>query len=80
MFCCLRLMQMSLVRFPSIGKHERDDLIERQTICRIAFKGSKYSYIAPFQYVTIEGTLYFYFTNYGRKMRTLDVTSDYALK
>ena len=62
---------MRLVKLPSMGKHEIDDLIKRQMICRIAFRGSKYPYIAPFQYVTIGGTLYFHFTNYGRKMRML---------
>jgi nitroimidazol reductase NimA-like FMN-containing flavoprotein (pyridoxamine 5'-phosphate oxidase superfamily) len=62
---------MRLVKLPSMGKHDIDDLIKQQMICRIAFRGSKYPYIAPFQYVTIGGTLYFHFTNYGRKMRML---------
>lgn len=62
---------MRVVKLPSMGKHDLDDLIKQQMICRIAFRGSKYPYIAPFQYVTIGGTLYFHFTNYGRKMRML---------
>ena len=62
---------MSIVKLPSMKEHEIDDLIERQMICRIAFRGSKYPYIAPFQYITIGGTLYFHFTNYGEKMRML---------
>lgn len=41
-------------------------------LCRIAFKGDKYPYIAPFQYVFMNGTLYFHFTDYGKKMRLLE--------
>jgi nitroimidazol reductase NimA-like FMN-containing flavoprotein (pyridoxamine 5'-phosphate oxidase superfamily) len=63
---------LNVVKLPPMGKHEIDDLIERQTICRIAFKGESYPYIAPFQYATIGGTLYFHFTNYGEKMRMLE--------
>lgn len=62
---------MRVTKLPSMTKHEIDDLIRRQIICRIAFRGSMYPYIAPFQYVMIGGTLYFHFTNYGRKMRML---------
>ena len=40
-------------------------------ICRIAFKGKKYPYMAPFQYVLMDGSLYFHFTDYGRKMKLL---------
>jgi nitroimidazol reductase NimA-like FMN-containing flavoprotein (pyridoxamine 5'-phosphate oxidase superfamily) len=66
---------LRIVKLPSMKEHEIDDLIERQMICRIAFRGSRYPYIAPFQYVTIGGTLYFHFTNYGGKMRMLGTDS-----
>ena len=71
---------MRLVKLPSMGKHEIEDLIKQQMICRIAFKGGEYPYIAPFQYVTIGGTLYFHFTNYGRKMRMLGADSNVCVE
>lgn len=33
--------------------------------------GDKYPYVAPFQYVFMNGSLYFHFTDYGRKMGLL---------
>jgi len=53
-------------------KREIEELIREQMICRIAFKGDEYPYMAPFQYVFINGSLYFHFTDYGRKMRLLE--------
>jgi len=53
-------------------KHEIEKLIREQMLCRIAFKGDKYPYMAPFQYVFMNGSLYFHFTDYGRKMRLLE--------
>jgi len=53
-------------------KDEIEKLIREHVICRIAFKGDKYPYVAPFQYVFINGSLYFHFTDYGRKMRSLE--------
>jgi len=47
-------------------------LINDEMICRIAFVGTKYPYIAPFQYVYTNGSLYFHFTDYGRKMKLLE--------
>ena len=47
-------------------------LIQHQTLCRIAFKGGAYPYMAPFQYVRMHGALYFHFTDYGMKMRLLE--------
>lgn len=60
-----------MVRLPKMGEKEIETLISRQNICRIAFNDSKYPYMAPFQYVRIDGALYFHFTDYGRKMRLL---------
>ena len=71
---------MRVVKLPSMGKHDIDYLIKQQMICRIAFRGSKYPYIAPFQYVTIGGTLYFHFTNYGRKMKRLGTDSNVCVE
>jgi nitroimidazol reductase NimA-like FMN-containing flavoprotein (pyridoxamine 5'-phosphate oxidase superfamily) len=53
-------------------KIEIEQLIREQMLCRIAFKGDAYPYIAPFQYVFMDGTLYFHFTDYGKKMKLLE--------
>jgi len=52
-------------------KQEIEDLISEQLLCRIAFKGEMYPYMAPFQYAYMKGTLYFHFTDYGKKMKLL---------
>jgi hypothetical protein len=51
-----------------MDKNEIEKLLKEQMLCRIAFKAEEYPYIAPFQYVLMNDTLYFHFTNYGRKM------------
>jgi len=63
---------LTIVRLPKMEKHEIEKLIREQMLCRIAFKGDKYPYVAPFQYVLMNGSLYFHFTDYGRKMRLLE--------
>jgi nitroimidazol reductase NimA-like FMN-containing flavoprotein (pyridoxamine 5'-phosphate oxidase superfamily) len=59
---------MTKVKMPRMGKHEIEQLIREQFLCRIAFKGESLLYIAPFQYAVIGDTLYFHFTDYGKKM------------
>ena len=51
---------------------EIEQVLQDQLLCRIAFKGDKYPYVAPFQYVFMDGSLYFHFTDYGRKMKLLE--------
>lgn len=51
-----------------MNEKEIQKLISEQFLCRIAFRGEAQPYIAPFQYVVVDGTLYFHFTDYGRKM------------
>jgi len=53
-------------------KSEIENLLQEQMLCRIAFKGDTYPYMAPFQYVLIDGFLYFHFTDYGKKMKLLE--------
>ena len=55
-----------------MSKREIKELIQEQSICRIAFKGGEYPYMAPFQYVVVNGQLYFHFTDYGKKMKLLE--------
>ena len=63
---------MTVLKLPRMTKQEMWRLIRRQRLCRIAFKGEEYPYIAPFQYVVLGGSLYFHFTDYGKKMRLLE--------
>ena len=63
---------MAIVKLPKMKKDEVNKLIREQIICRIAFRGVETPYIAPFQYVIMNGSLYFHFTDYGRKMKLLE--------
>jgi nitroimidazol reductase NimA-like FMN-containing flavoprotein (pyridoxamine 5'-phosphate oxidase superfamily) len=56
---------------PQMSKDEVEELIKAHFLCRIAFRGTDYPYIAPFQYVYKNGALYFHFTAYGRKVQLL---------
>ena len=60
-----------IIKLPIMSRQEIENIISTQILCRIAFKGADYPYIAPFQYVYMDGVLYFHFTDYGRKMKML---------
>lgn len=60
------------VKLPRMSKAEIDQLLAEQFLCRIAFGGKLAPYIAPFQYVFVDGALYFHFTDYGKKMGLLE--------
>jgi nitroimidazol reductase NimA-like FMN-containing flavoprotein (pyridoxamine 5'-phosphate oxidase superfamily) len=59
---------MEIVKIPRMEKKEYDRLIANGYICRIAFQGEKYPYIAPFLYVFDGKFLYFLSTKYGKKI------------
>lgn len=59
---------MKIVKIPYMSKEEYDRMIREEHISRIAFKGEKYPYIAPFLYVFDGNYMYFLSTRYGRKM------------
>ncbi len=59
---------MEIVRIPRMDKEEYDRLIAEGYLCRIAFQGDKYPYIAPFLYVFDGRFLYFLSTKYGKKI------------
>jgi nitroimidazol reductase NimA-like FMN-containing flavoprotein (pyridoxamine 5'-phosphate oxidase superfamily) len=59
---------MEIVKIPKMQKEEYDNLISEGYLCRIAFRGEKYPYIAPFLYVFDGHYLYFLPTRYGRKI------------
>jgi nitroimidazol reductase NimA-like FMN-containing flavoprotein (pyridoxamine 5'-phosphate oxidase superfamily) len=60
------------LKLPRMKEDEIEELIDEQRICRIAFKGGEYPYLAPFLYVVRDGTMYFHFTDYGRKMKFIE--------
>jgi nitroimidazol reductase NimA-like FMN-containing flavoprotein (pyridoxamine 5'-phosphate oxidase superfamily) len=59
---------MNIFKIPPMEKNEYDRLIHDNYICRIAFKGSEFPYIAPFLYSFDGKYLYFLPTRYGRKI------------
>jgi nitroimidazol reductase NimA-like FMN-containing flavoprotein (pyridoxamine 5'-phosphate oxidase superfamily) len=59
---------MEIVKIPRMEKKDYDRLIEEGYVCRIAFQGEKYPYIAPFLYVFDGKFLYFLSTKYGKKI------------
>jgi nitroimidazol reductase NimA-like FMN-containing flavoprotein (pyridoxamine 5'-phosphate oxidase superfamily) len=63
---------MAIFKLPKMTKQEMWKLIRRQRLCRIAFKGVEYPYMAPFQYAVLNNTLYFHFTDYGTKMKLIE--------
>ncbi len=63
---------METVKMPKMQEQEIEELINQHFLCRVAFKGGKYPYIAPFQYAVIEGVIYLHFTEYGKKMNFLE--------
>lgn len=64
--------EMTIFKLPKMEKPEIEKLLREQLLCRIAFKGGEYPYMAPFQYVFMDGSLYFHFTEYGKKMKLLE--------
>jgi uncharacterized protein len=60
--------------------HEIEELINEQFLCRVAFKGTAYPYIAPFQYAVVNGTIYLHFTEYGKKMNFLEQGTPVAVE
>jgi nitroimidazol reductase NimA-like FMN-containing flavoprotein (pyridoxamine 5'-phosphate oxidase superfamily) len=66
------VLSVTLVKLPKMTKSEIERLLQEQMLCRIAFKGDEYPYMAPFQYVSMDGSLYFHFTDYGKKMKLLE--------
>lgn len=59
---------MNIFKIPPMEKNEYDSLINNNYICRIAFKGDNFPYVAPFLYVFDGQYLYFLPTRYGRKI------------
>ena len=59
---------MGIEKIPQMDRKEYDQLIIDEYVCRIAFKGEKHPYIAPFLYVFDGKYMYFLSTKYGKKI------------
>ncbi|MCC7573403.1 MAG: pyridoxamine 5'-phosphate oxidase family protein [Candidatus Methanofastidiosum sp.] len=57
-----------IVKLPKMEKVEYDKLISKQYLCRVAFRGDRYPYIAPLLYIFDGNNMYFLSTNYGKKI------------
>ena len=66
------MVLMKIVKLPKMENREIKETIDSQNLCRIAFIDDTYPYIAPFQYVNLDNTLYFHFTDYGKKKNILE--------
>ncbi len=63
---------MRPLKLPKMDKNEIERTLQTENICRIAFIDDKFPYISPFQYVYLNDTLYFHFTDYGKKKKILE--------
>lgn len=62
---------MTPIKLPKMDEDEIKSSIEKKNLCRIAFIDDEYPYISPFQYVLYDNSLYFHFTDYGKKKEIL---------
>jgi len=62
---------MGIVKLPKMDEKEIREAIKSNNLCRIAFIEGNFPYISPFQYIFLNDTLYFHFTNYGKKMEII---------
>lgn len=58
-----------MLKIPRMEKKEYDKLISEGYVCRIAFMGEKFPYVAPFLYIFDGNFLYFLSTKYGKKIQ-----------
>jgi nitroimidazol reductase NimA-like FMN-containing flavoprotein (pyridoxamine 5'-phosphate oxidase superfamily) len=60
---------MNVFEIPALSQEECKKIITAEYLCRIAFHGEKYPYLAPFLYVGQNNHLYFLSANYGAKIK-----------
>lgn len=70
---------MNIIKLPKMSQTEIMEALQSQNLCRIAFIDDEYPYISPFQYVLIDGTMYFHFTNYGKKKEILSKNANVCI-
>jgi len=71
---------MKLLKIPHMEKEEYDKLISENYLSRIAFKGDRYPYVAPFLYVFDGDYLYFLSTKYGKKIQYFSQNPNVAVE
>lgn len=62
---------MGVYKLPEMENSEIEKLIRDQIVCRIAFRGEDYPMMSLFQYTRLDGSLFFHFTEYGKKIESL---------
>ena len=67
---------MKIVKLPVMNNKEIVEAIKSKNLCRIGFVDGDYPYISPFQYVYLNNSMYFHFTDYGKKKRILGENSN----
>jgi uncharacterized protein len=60
---------MNVFEIPALSQEECQNIITAEYLCRIAFHGEKYPYLAPFLYVWQNNHLYVLSANYGAKIK-----------
>ncbi len=59
---------MELIKMPVMGRQACEQLLTQEFVCRVAFKGDRYPFIAPLLYVFDGKHLFFLATKYGKKI------------
>ena len=67
---------MDIVKLPEMSNKEIIEALKSKNICRIGFIDGDFPYISPFQYVYLNNSMYFHFTDYGKKKRILRKNSN----
>lgn len=65
---------------PDMDHREIDRLLKDQLICRITFRDEPYPYTLPMEYYYFGDTMYFHFTNTGKKMDLLSRNPDVTVE
>ena len=60
---------MKVFEIPALSQEECKKIITAEYLCRIAFHGEQYPYLAPFLYIWQNNHLYFLSANYGAKIK-----------
>ena len=60
---------MAVFKIPPLRPEECENLIASEYLCRIAFHGDTYPFLAPFLYLWKDNHLYFLSADYGVKMK-----------
>lgn len=71
---------LEVFRLPEMKTDEIEKLIQEQIVCRIAFRGTDYPAISLFQYTHLNGSIFFHFSEYGKKLESLEKDSSVCVE